>query len=374
MSRKKILFVINIDWFFISHRLDLALEAIKKGFEVHIACGISDKKEYLESLGLVVHPLEISRSGTGIFKELKAFLEIYRVLRKIKPDIAHFITIKPILYGGIISRFLDIKVKLFAISGLGYIFIKRGIFGKIARFFIKFLYKTALGGKNSYVIVQNSSDKQMILDLKAVNRARVLSVKGSGVNLELYSFSKEQNYPIGVVMVSRLLKDKGVWEFVEASKILKQEGVEVKFKLYGTIDMENPASLIKSDLEKIADEGSVEVCGFAKDVNGVFSQANIVVLPSYREGMPKVLLEAAACGRAVITTDVPGCKDAILPNITGLLCKAKDEKSLAKQIKILVDDEELRQKMGRAGRELALNEFDIKKVIEKHFDIYEGRV
>lgn len=374
MSRKKILFVINIDWFFISHRLDLALEAIKKGLEVHIACGISDKKEYLESLGLVVHPLEISRSGTGIFKELKAFLEIYRILRKIEPDIAHFITIKPILYGGIISRFLDIKVKLFAISGLGYIFIKRGIFGKIARFFIKFLYKTALGGKNSYVIVQNSSDKQMILDLKAVNRARVLSVKGSGVNLELYSFSKEQNYPIAVVMVSRLLKDKGVWEFVEASKILKQEGVEVKFKLYGTIDMENPASLIKSDLEKIVDEGSVEVCGFAKDVNGVFSQANIVVLPSYREGMPKVLLEAAACGRAVVTTDVPGCKDAILPNVTGLLCKAKDEKSLAKQIKILVDDEELRQKMGKAGRELALNEFDIKKVIEKHFDIYEGRV
>ena len=171
---KKILFVVNVDWFFISHRLPLALEALKRGYEVHIACGITDKKEYLESLGLIVHPLNLSRSGTGIKGEIKAFAEIYNLVKEINPNIAHFVTIKPVLYGGIASRFLSIHKKVFSISGLGFIFIKQGLKATLVRMLIKTMYKFALGGKNSHVIVQNP-----------VVKVPITLIRGSGVNINI---------------------------------------------------------------------------------------------------------------------------------------------------------------------------------------------
>ena len=366
--RKKILFVVNVDWFFISHRLPLALEALKRGYEVHIACGITDKKEYLESLGLIVHPLNLSRSGTGISVEIKAFGEIYRTLKEINPNIAHFVTIKPVVYGGITSRFLSIHNKVFSISGLGFIFIKQGLKATLVRMLIKTMYKFALGGKNSHVIVQNPDDKAV---LDSIVKVPITLIRGSGVDLSQYEYNEEKNENIKVSMACRLLKDKGVFEYIEAAKILKQKLPNVEFELYGDIDIHNPASLTSDDIEKIKNDGFVKVHGFTSNIAKVFSDSNIVVLPSYREGLPKVLIEAAACGRAVVTTDVPGCRDAIEPNITGLLCKVKDSKSLASMIEKLIVDKNLRNSMGTAGRELAEKEFDINKVVEKHFEIYE---
>ncbi len=364
------MFVVNIDWFFISHRLPLALEALKKGYEVHIACGITDKKEYLESLGLKVYPLNLSRSGTRIKGEIKAFIEIYKILKNISPDIAHFVTIKPVLYGGIASRFLNIHKKVFSISGLGFIFIKQGFKASIVRILIKTLYRLALGGKNSHVIVQNPDDKAMV---NSIVKVPITMIRGSGVNLSQYNYIEESNENIKISMACRLLKDKGVFEYVEASKILKIKYSNIEFKLYGDIDTYNPASLTSSDIENIKEDGFVKVYGFSSDIEKIFSDSNIVVLPSYREGLPKVLIEAAACGRAVVTTDVPGCRDAIEPNITGLLCEVKSSKSLAEQIEKLILNNELRNDMGKAGRELAQKEFDINKVVEKHFEIYEGK-
>lgn len=144
---KKILFVVNIDWFFISHRLPIALEALNKGYEVHVACALTDRKEYLEKLGLKVHSLKITRSGTGVISEVKSFFEIYKILKDINPQITHFVTIKPVLYGGIASRFLNISKKVFAISGLGFIFIKQGFKASFIRFIVKSMYKFALSGK-----------------------------------------------------------------------------------------------------------------------------------------------------------------------------------------------------------------------------------
>ncbi|KLE11273.1 glycosyl transferase family 1 [Aliarcobacter butzleri L354] len=366
---KKILFVVNVDWFFISHRLPLALEALKKGYEVYLACGISDKKEYLEKLGIKVHPLNLSRSGTGIKGELKAFIEIYNVLKKVNPDIAHFVTIKPVLYGGIASRFLSIHNKVFSISGLGFIFIKQGLKAILARGLIKIMYGFALGGKNSHVIVQNPDDKAVV---NSIVKVPITLIRGSGVDLSQYQYIDENNNNIKVSMACRLLKDKGVFEYIDAAKILKQKLPNVEFEIYGDIDIHNPASLTEDDIEEIKKEGFIKVHGFSTNIAKVFSDTNIVVLPSYREGLPKVLIEAAACGRAVITTDVPGCRDAIEPNVTGLLCQVKNSQSLANQIEKLILDKDLRNSMGKAGRELAKKEFDIKKVVEKHFDIYEG--
>lgn len=367
---KKILFVVNVDWFFISHRLPLALEALKRGYEVHIACGITDKKEYLESLGLIVHPLNLSRSGTGIKGEIKAFCEIYNLLKEINPNIAHFVTIKPVLYGGIASRFLSIHNKVFSISGLGFIFIKQGLKATLVRMLIKTMYKFALGGKNSHVIVQNPDDKAVV---NSIVKVPITLIRGSGVDLNQYEYNEEKNENIKVSMACRLLKDKGVFEYIEASKILKKKYLNVKFELYGDIDIHNPASLTNNDIENIKKDGIVKVYGFSGDIAKIFSDTNIVVLPSYREGLPKVLIEAAACGRAVVTTDVPGCRDAIECNITGLLCEVKNPKSLAEQIEKLIIDNHLRNSMGKEGRKLAENEFDINKVVEKHFEIYEGK-
>lgn len=367
--KKKILYVVNIDWFFISHRLPLAVEALKRGYEVHIACSITDKKEHLESCGLKVHPLRLSRSATGIKGEIKAFSEIYRILKKVNPDIAHFVTIKPVLYGGIASRFLNIGKKVFSISGLGFIFIKQGLKASLVRFFIKTMYRIALGGKNSYVIVQNPDDKAVVSSISDVN---VTLIRGSGVDLSKYSYTEENSEIIKVIMACRLLKDKGVFEYVEAAKIIKSKGIDVDFELYGDVDIHNPATLTSAELEKIKRDVFVSVHGFNNDISNLFSKANIVVLPSYREGLPKVLIEAAACGRAVVTTDVPGCRDAIEPDVTGLLCKVRDADSLAEKIEKLILDKDLRNSMGKAGRELAQKEFDINRVVQKHFEIYES--
>lgn len=366
---KKIIFVVNVDWFFISHRLPLALEALKKGYKVHIACGITDKKEYLESLGLIVHNLSISRSGTGIKNELNTFIEIYRVLKKINPDIAHFISIKPVLYGGIASRFLDIPKKVFSISGLGFIFIKQGLKATIVKLIIKRMYNFALGGKNSHVIVQNPDDRKVVKSIKDVPTTLI---RGSGVDLNQYAYIEENDKKIKIVMACRLLKDKGVFEFVEAAKILKKKDSFAEFILYGDIDIHNPATLSNEELKKIKKDNYVEVHGFSSDISSIFLDANIIVLPSYREGLPKVLIEAAACGRAVVTTDVPGCRDAIEANVTGFLCKVRDINSLSEEIEKLILNKDLRNSMGKAGRKLAQKEFDIRKVVEKHFEIYES--
>lgn len=368
---KKILFIVNVDWFFISHRLPLAIEALKKGYEVHIACGITDKKEYLESLGLIVHPLNLSRSSTGIKSEIKVFSEIYKILKELNPNITHFVTIKPVLYGGIASRFLSIQKKVFSISGLGFIFIKQGFKASIVRILIKTMYRFALGGGKSHVIVQNPDDKIVVNSIVSVP---ITLIRGSGVDLSQYEYIEENNKNVKVSMACRLLKDKGVFEYIEAAKILKQKLSNIEFELYGDIDIHNPASLTNDDIEKIKKDGLVNVYGFSSDIVKVFSTSNIIVLPSYREGLPKVLIEAASCGRAVVTTDVPGCRDAIEPNITGLLCEVKDSKSLAEKIETLIIDNNLRNSMGKAGRKLAEKEFDIKKVIEKHFEIYEGKL
>lgn len=280
-------------------------------------------------------------------------------------------TIKPVLYGGIISKFTSINKKVFSISGLGFIFINQGFKASIVRTIIKVMYKFALSGKNSHVIVQNPDDETVV---NSISNVETTLIRGSGVELFHYSYIREDNKNKKVVMACRLLKDKGVLEYIEAAKILKNKNLGVEFELYGDIDIDNPSSLRTEDIKNIKNDGIVKVYGFSSDIVKVFSDSNIIVLPSYREGLPKVLIEAAACGRAVVTSDVPGCRDAIEVNITGLICKVKDSSSLAEQIEKLVLNNNLRNNMGKAGRELAEKEFNINKVVEKHFQIYEGNL
>lgn len=367
----ELLFIVNVDWFFISHRLPIARAAMDAGYRVHLACTFTDKADYLASLGIHLHPLPLSRSGTGILSELKCFLAISRLIRRLKPDIIHFITIKPVLYGGIASRLAGIKGRVASISGLGYVFVSHGVKAKAMRFFISSLYRLALRSRRNRVILQNPEDKRLLVKSGVIGEKQAVILRGSGVSLHQYQYFPEPHGEPIVTFASRLLMDKGVVEFVEAARILRSKGVRANFWMIGDTDPDNPASISQARMDAWARENVVEIEGFRTDIPRVFAESNMVVLPSYREGLPKVLIEAAACGRAVVTTNVPGCRDAIEPDKTGLLVPVRDADALAMAILRLIEDPGLRKSMGKAGRELAERAFAIEKIVDAHLDIYK---
>ncbi len=368
---KKLLYVVNVDWFFISHRLPIALKAMETGYQVHLSCAFTDKYEELAAMGFILHPIELSRSGTGLWSELLAFWQISRVLQHVKPEVAHFVTIKPVLYGGIWSRLFGHSKRVFSISGLGYVFIAQGIKAKCVRGAIALLYRFALGGRASQVIFQNPDDQALVLKATGIAAKQATLIRGSGVDLSHYNVQEE---PVGapvVMLVARLLYDKGVAEFVAAAEILHQSMPQVRMVLVGNTDHGNPKSVSAEQLADWVAQGVVEHWGYQRQIAGVMAQSHVQVLPSYREGLPKSLIEAAACGRVVITTDVPGCRDAIIEGQTGLLVPVKNATALADAIRVLLTDEQARKAMGRAGRLWAEQVFDIRQVVAKHMELYQ---
>lgn len=371
--KPKILFIVNIDWFFVSHRLPIALEAIKQGYEVHLACSVTDKLEYLTSHSIIVHDLPVSRSGKKILTELKTLLSIYKIIKEVKPNIVHSVTIKPVIYAGLLNRFSSIS-NVSSISGLGYVFSSATLKAKILRFFVVIMYKCAIRKRTDKIIFQNIHDYNILLNYNIFLPENSVLIRGAGVDLEQYQFFPEETKDVAkVIMVSRLLYDKGVAEFVASAKQLKARGVDAEFVLVGDIDLENPNSVTQEDFDKWLGEENVSLLGYRSDISSLFRKSSIVVLPSYYgEGLPKVLIEAAACGRPVVTTDHPGCRDAILVDETGLLIEIKSVDSLANAIECLLEDDELRSSMGVKGRALAEAEYDIKKVVQTHLKIYES--
>lgn len=377
-SPNRLLFVVNVDWFFLSHRLPIALEAIRQGFEVHIATSLTNRRATLEDLGLVVHSLDLDRSSAGPLGAWRTFLQIYRVFKSTQPTVAHLVTIKPVLLGGLAARLARVPALVAAVSGLGYVFLAKGLKASVQRLLIEKLYRAALAHSNMKVIFQNPDDLKTISHIAQLPKGSATLIRGSGVDLTQYTVAPFPPGPPVVLLAARLLTDKGVREFVEAARILrKSESVCVKslrFVLVGSIDPENPASLTEQELTTWSNANLVELWGYRADMHEVLSAASVVVLPSYREGLPKVLIEAAACGRAVVTTDVPGCRDAIEAGVTGLLVPVRDASALAQAIQELVDDPARCSLMGRAGRELAEREFDVRKVVEAHMRIYDDLV
>ena len=367
---KKILFIVNVDWFFVSHRLPIALEAIRQGYEVHIVTTVTDKLDLLEKSGLIVHNLSLhrSRSGISIFSEFWALLSI---IKDITPDIVHLVTIKPVLLGGIASRLANVPAVVSAISGLGFTFHGNGFVFSLRRKFISLFYYLSLGHKNQKIIFQNNDDKLKLFKIRKDINNRSVLIQGSGVDLSLYSVVENNfNHPV-VMMAARLLSSKGVREFVQASKIICTDNKNVRFVLLGDTDPLNPESIKKSEISQWKEDGLVEIWGYRSDMNNIIPKANIVVLPSYYgEGLPKVLIEAAACGRVVITTDHPGCKDAITQK-TGVLIPIKNSEALADAIRDLLQNPQKAIKMGEAGRELAEQNYSIEKVCKKHIKIYK---
>ena len=371
MNNRKLLFIVNVDWFFISHRLPIALEAIRKGYEVHIATTITDRLDFLLDKGLIVHPINLHRSQSGIFAITSEFLEIFSLVRKISPDIVHLVTIKPVLLGGLATRLLSTPSVVSAISGLGFVFMNNGFTTLLRRKVVSVIYRLALGHSNQRVIFQNIDDKKQLSKLTRLSLDNSTVIQGSGVNLSLYKVLPPPNGLPIVLLAARLLVDKGVREFVHAAELVNKTKMRARFVLVGEIDKFNPASIQEQELSTWKENGLVELWGYRNDMENVLSNATIVVLPSYREGFPKILVEAASCGRVIITTDVPGCRDAIEKDVTGLLVPVRNARTLAKAVSELLNDPSLCKKMGIAGRERAERLFDIKKIVEEHIDIYK---
>lgn len=376
---KKIVFICNYATFFVSHRLPIALKAIDEGTDVYVYFGKSDFSEEEKSVSILLsHNIKIkkfffSRSGTNIIKESLGLLQLIIALAKLRPDLVHCISPKGILYGGFASRILRIKSLVLAISGMGYLFTgKIHGYKKIIQFFYIRILKFICTHSNKVIIVQNEDDKDQLINYYKLSTDDVVIISGSGIDLSHYRNTYKVKDNKVITLVARMLYDKGIKEFVEAAEIVKNKISNIEFYLVGPIDNENPARIEKKQIISWESKKLILWKNYQKDIREIYSYTTIVCLPSYREGMPKVLLEAAACGIPVVTTDTIGCREAIIPGFTGDLVPIQNSNELANTIINLVMDKNRLNKYSRNARKFAENKFDIQEVIAKTLLIYKN--
>tara|TARA_B110000008_G_scaffold279902_1_gene329472 strand:+ start:1050 stop:2177 length:1128 start_codon:yes stop_codon:yes gene_type:complete len=370
MKTKKILYLINDASFFISHRLPTALSAIKNDYQVHVVSNMNDNKSYLETLGFICHDVNFRRSSMNILYELKIIFKIFSIFRKIEPDLYCHETIKPVLYGTLVSKFLPKKPIVNTITGLGYLFISQK---KIHIFFQRVLllvYRVIFSSKIVYTIFENKDDANLFIDFKVVNNRNIIIIRGAGVDIEKIKPSKSKTKRISIVLVARMLWDKGIGEFVEAARVVKAN-YDVSFVLVGGEDIENPKGISKKILKEWADEGIVDWKGFSTEVDRILNDADIACLPSYREGLPKFLIEAAAAGLPIVTTDVPGCREVVKNNVNGIIVPPKNSKLLSEALIKLIKDNQARHKMGLQSRKFAEEEFSLSLIIKETLGFYK---
>lgn len=374
-SEPKLVFVVNDLSYFVSHRSEIARLAKSLGYEVHVVYGgktLSSKVDRLVD-GIRLHHIAQKRGRISPLRDIKFVVRIWLLLIRLRPVVVHAISLKSIVLCGIALLF-GVNVKAVAsINGFGSVFAKReNPSCELKRSLILWLLRFVLGGANQWVIVQNRHDREIVHNLGIVDDQRLVLVPGAGVNLKTYSRVAESEGVVRVVMASRLLWEKGVKEFVEAASVFKSQGREVEFVLAGEPDPEKASSVPSFEIERWVEQGLIRYVGFCDDVNELFGDAHIVVLPSsYGEGLPKILIEAAACGRPVITTDVPGCRDAVIHQVTGLLIPAFDVAALCGALSYLLSNPEVRVQMGLQARVFAEQKFDIASVLSVHRVIYE---
>lgn len=372
---KSILILVNVDWFFISHRLPIAKKALDCGYKVTVACRFTEHKAELLDMGFKVVDLPFNRSGGGVNSEINTIKSIKRVIEGVKPSLIHAITIKPVLYSGLALKSIKQDIPFVAaISGLGYVFTANSLRAKATKLIASAFYKVALSQKYKTVIFQNTSDEEILTSITKLKAIDKTLIKGSGADLSVYNYRSENtNTVVKVAMACRLLKEKGVYQYVDAAKIVKAQYPNTEFLLVGTPDLENPNTIQQYEIDSWSEQGVITYLGHRNDIPAVFADSNIICLPSfYGEGVPKVLIEAAACGRAIVTTDNPGCRDAVIEGQTGLTVPIRDANALATALLKLIEQPELRVAMGANARVFAEKEFDVNSVVNKHLEIYNN--
>jgi glycosyltransferase involved in cell wall biosynthesis len=370
--KPKILFFITEDWYFWSHRLPIARAARDAGFEVLIATRADQHKVRIEKEGFKLILIRLERKSRNVFKEVLSIFEIIKIYRRERPDIVHHVAVKPVLYGSWAARITGIPAVVNALAGLGFIFVAKGWKAKVLRWLVVFAYCSAFSAKNAVGIFQNPEDLKLFIDAGVVKREKAVLIRGSGVDVSHFKHLPELAGVPTIILASRMLWNKGVGEFVEAARMLKKNRIECRMVLVGSPDQENPASISAETLHDWQSEGVVEWWGHREDMPEVLTKAHIVALPTtYGEGVPKILIEAASCGRAIIATDVPGCREIVRNDINGFLIPPCDSKSLAIALKTLINNPKLRAKMGLRGREIVEAEFSEEIVVRQTMAVYE---
>ena len=366
---KKLLFVVNNPSFFLSHRLPLGIAAAARGYEVHVATPPGPSSAEIVRHRFGFHPVPMERNSGKPWEELVTLLALRRLYQALRPDLVHHVTIKPVLYGGLVARAIGVPAVVSAVSGLGTVFLARGKRAQLKRRAIVLAYRAALRHPNGRVIFQNVDDMAAFVDAGAVEPSNAVLIRGSGVDLAEFTPGAEPPpEPVTVLLPARMLWDKGVGEFVEAARMLRSSGI--RFVLVGPVDAGNLTSITAAELMAWQNEGLLTWLGNRCDMPALLRTAHVVCLPSYREGLPKALIEAAACGRPIITTDVPGCRDVVRDGENGLLVPARDARGLADAIGKLANDAALRARMGARSREIAEREFSVTAVAEETLAVY----
>ena len=366
--KKKITYFVNDISFFKNHFLPIALRAAEQ-FNVSI---ISDKvdleleNQYPE---LKQYSISIKRSSLNPFGDLILFFRLSKLFNQIKPDLIHNITIKPILYGSLFSKFSNGKIRTInSVTGLGYAITNNHL---LIKTIMKSLIRLFVS-KESYFLFLNRHDKKFYEDLGKVNTQNFKMIGGSGVDKKEFSFTQPiKKDKIEIVYTGRILKDKGVIDLIKAMKLLDDASKkDVVLKLYGAVDIQNPAHIKEDELKSQLIEGFIKWEGFTSDVKRTLQSADIYCLPSFREGLPKSTIEAMAIGRPIITTTAPGCDDTVKEGFNGYKVKAGDSKELSKKLQELIENKELRIQMGKNSRELFLKNFTLEKVVSQTFELY----
>ncbi|CAJ0888585.1 galacturonosyltransferase [freshwater sediment metagenome] len=369
---KCILFA-NTDWYLYNFRQSLAVALREQGHEILLVSPPGPYGEKLLSLGFRWVSAPMERRSLNPLRELILLGWLWRLMRNERPDIVHNFTIKCTVYGGVVGRLVKAG-RVNSVTGMGHVFINNSFKAQFLRSLLRPLMRLALGGPRGILILQNTDDVQLFEKTGLIPFEQVRLVRSSGVDCSRFLPPLDQRAsarePLRIVLAARMLWEKGVREFVEAARLLKTEGRQLRFLLAGLPDPGNPASIPENALLRWEVEGLVEWLGHVEDMPKLLANADIVILPSYREGLPKTLIEAAACARPLITADVPGCREVVTHGVNGLLVPVRDAVALARAIAKLQDDPGLMRRLGEAAREKALIQFDERVVIAQTIAIY----
>ena len=368
---KAILFA-NTDWYLYNFRLAYAEFLQKQGWEVVFVSPDGEYVSKLQEAGFRHIPFELSRKGINPFKEKETILEIKHLYETEKPDLVHHFTIKCVIYGSLAAKETGIKAIINSITGLGYMFLSNKPHVRIIREVVKRLYKKSLA--DTQVIFENPDDRDFFLKMDLVQENNTHIVLGTGIDTDRFVPEPPPNSIPLTILPARMIWDKGIAEFVEAARMIHESGVKARFALIGSNDIGNPTCIPFDQLSLWQKEGNVEWWGWQDDVPTVISMCHIVCLPSYREGLPKILIEAAACGRPIVTTDVPGCRETVREGVNGYLVPAKNADALKDALLKLINDPDARLKMGEASRELAVKTFSNEIINKDIYSVYQKTI
>ena len=370
----KILLIANTDWFLYRFRLSLARRLRDMGWETVLASPSGPFVPQIENENFKWIALRMSRRGMTLHRELATMARIVSLYRNESPDLVHHFTMKPILYGSIAARLTQIPLIINSVAGLGYLFLTRDLLGRAMRRLLKPIFRYALSGTILRVIFENDGDRDYFVQSGLVQQWKTNVIHGVGVDLEIFSPMPEPPGPPLVILAGRLLWDKGVGDFVEAARILQNQHVDARFALVGAPDPGNPATVSQQKVDEWVKEGVIQWWGQQEDMKEVFARCHIVTLPSYGEGLPTVLMEAAACSRPIVATDIPGCRNVVRHGKTGLLVPVNDSRTLAQALQSLISDDDLRRQFGMKGRQHVEEHFSQRLINDQTIQVYEDLI